>query len=190
MDDVIGGRLMFGMLDYRAHRLFWLIGFPLRVVSRLAFFAIVGIAILIAVQTSYVPVVKMGIAYGAMEGILLVFILVWWLLIALPVEKAFFWIVDVVPARGEDVHEAKEIVRRGPIIWLSKKLMNDIDKWTFEDTEEFAKCLNWRSRFFFKARQRTSTRIRVLQDMHWQTGKQPAELGDAEVKKVLKPVQR
>jgi hypothetical protein len=172
------------MLDYRAYKFYRLIGFPFRIVSRLAFFVIVGIAILIALQTSYMPILKMGIAYGAMEGILLVFILVWWLLIIImPVEKAFFWVVDVVL----NIHEAKEIVRKGPVIWLSKKLMNDIENWTFEDTEEFAKCLNWRSRLFFKARERVSTRVRVLQETYWSTGKQPAELGDAEVKKLLNP---
>ncbi len=178
---------MFGMLDYRAYKLFWLVGFPLRVVSRLSFFAILAVAILIALQTSYVPVVKMGIAYGAMEGILLGFIIVWWLLIVWPIDKAFFWVVDVVPSRGEDTHEAREIARRGPVIWLSKKLMNDIENWTFEDTEEFVKCLNWRSRLFFKARERVSKRVRVLQDAYYETGKQPAELGDAEVKRLLKP---
>jgi hypothetical protein len=178
---------MFGMLDYRAYKLFWLIGFPLRVVNRFSFFAIIGIAVLIALQTSYVPLVKMGIAYGAMEGILLVFLLAWWLLIAWPIDKAFFWVVDVVPSRGEDKHEAKEIVRRGPAIWLSKKLMNDIEHWTFEDTEEFTKCLNWRSRLFFKGRERVAKRASVLKDEHWRTGKQPAELGDAEIKKLLQP---
>ena len=38
---------MFGMLDYRAYKFFWLVGLPLRLISRLCFFVIVAIAIMI-----------------------------------------------------------------------------------------------------------------------------------------------
>lgn len=40
---------------------------------------------------------------------------------------------------------------------------------------------------FFHGRERVAKRVSVLQEAYWQTGKQPAELGDAEVKKLLKP---
>jgi hypothetical protein len=36
---------MFGMLDYRAQKLFWLLSLPLRLLARLAFFGNVLLAI-------------------------------------------------------------------------------------------------------------------------------------------------
>jgi hypothetical protein len=42
--------LMFGMLDYRAYKLFWLIGLPFRLALRLAFFVILAIAIFIRIE--------------------------------------------------------------------------------------------------------------------------------------------
>jgi hypothetical protein len=59
-----------GMLNYGAQRL------PFWIISRLLFFVIIAIAILIARWTEYSPLVQSVIAYVAMEGIALVFLLV------------------------------------------------------------------------------------------------------------------
>jgi len=117
---------MFGMLDYRAYKLYWLIGLPFRIVLRILFFIVIAIAIGIGHWTGYPILVQIVVAYIAMEIIAIVVGLVWTLLIVMPLEKIFFWLIDVVPSRGKDTEEAKDIVRSGPIIWLSKKLMNDI----------------------------------------------------------------
>ena len=178
---------MFGMLDYRACKLFWLIGLPFRIASRLLFFIILAIATFFGHWTGYHVLVQMVIAYVALEAISLVLVLLWALLITMPIEKAFFWIIDVVPSRGENMEEAKLIARAGPIVQLEKKLMNDIENWTVDDTEEYAKCQNWRSRLLFNARHRVWKRADVLLQAYWNTGKQPAELGQAEVIKLLKP---
>jgi hypothetical protein len=172
---------MFGMLDYRAYKLLQLIGLPFRIALRLAFFVIAAIAIF-----SHV-LVQMVVAYVAFEVILLIFFWLWVFLIANPVAKAFFWVIDVVPSRGENMGEAKAIVQAGPIVWLGKKFENDIGNWTYEDSEEFAKCMNWRARLFFNGRERVGKRAAVMQEAYLNTGKQPAELGEAEVKKLLKP---
>src|SRR5262245_21856375 len=57
------------MLDYRAHnrRLSWII-------SRLLFFVIIAIAVLIARWTNYSPLVQFAIAYVTMDGVALVFL--------------------------------------------------------------------------------------------------------------------
>jgi hypothetical protein len=39
---------MFGMLDYRAYKLFWLLGLPFRIIWRLLWFAIIALAVLVA----------------------------------------------------------------------------------------------------------------------------------------------
>jgi hypothetical protein len=136
-----------------------------------------------------VPLVQIIVAYAAMELIALIFALLWLALITLPVDKAFFWLIDVTPSRGEDVYEAKEIARKGPVIWLMKKLMNDVDNWTFEDTEAFVSIMNWRARLFFDERSRFLKRVKVLQEVHYDTGKEPSSLGEVEITKLLKPYQ-
>ncbi len=178
---------MFGMLDYRAYKLYWLIGLPFRIALKLCFFTIIAIGIFIARWTEFNPWIQVVVGYGAFELIAIIFLVLWLLLITWPVETAFFWTVDVIPSRGENIEEAKEIARKGPIVWLLKKMENHIEDWTFEDNNEFVKCLNWRSRLFFDAKNRVRKRVEVLQDVYRKTGKQPAELGEAEVKKLLKP---
>jgi hypothetical protein len=96
-------------------------------------------------------------------------------------RENFFWIVDVVPARGEDISEAKEIVRKGPAIWLSKKIYNHIDEWTLDDTEAFVSVMNWRARLFFNQREKAITQISVLESAYYDTGKQPVEIGEHEL---------
>jgi hypothetical protein len=47
------GLLMFGMLDYRAYKLFWLIGLPLRIASWLALFVVAAISVIVGHWTGY-----------------------------------------------------------------------------------------------------------------------------------------
>jgi hypothetical protein len=177
---------MFGMLDYRAHKLFWLVTLPFRLAWRVVYFVVIAAAILIAQWTQYSPLVQIIIGYVTMEGIFLVCSLLWLGLITWPVEKVFFWMVDVVPARGEDEEEAKEIVRKGPIIWLTKKLLNHIDSWTWEDTDHFVSLTNWRARLLFDEKQKVKKRVEVLEKLYYETGKQPSSLPQAELDKLLK----
>ena len=100
---------MFGMLDYRAHKLFWLLCLPIRLAWRAFYFIFIAIAVSIGIWTGYPPLGQMIVAYVAFEGMFLVFGLLWLVLITWPVDKFFFWVVDVMPARGEDTEEAKEI---------------------------------------------------------------------------------
>ena len=178
---------MFGMLDYRAYKLFWLIGLPLRLLWRIVWVACIAAGILIARYTEYPPLAQIVIGYLAMEGIALVASIIWLLLITWPIDKIFFWLIDVVPSRGENIDEAKEIVRRGPLIWLTKKLLNHIDDWSYDDTDEFVKQLNWRARLLFKEREKFEKRVAVLYQMYEDTGKQPGELPQTELDKLLKP---
>jgi hypothetical protein len=178
---------MFGMLDYRAHKLFSLLTFPFRLVTKGVYFILIAIAVWIGVWTGYQPLLQMIVAYVAFEGMGIVFSILWLVLITWPVDKIFFWMVDVVPARGENTEEAKEIVRKGRYIRLEKKMSNHIDEWTFEDTSDFVSLMNWRARLFFNAREMFEKRVAVLQSVHDDTGKQPSELGESEVTKLLKP---
>ena len=66
-------------------------------------------------------------------------------------------------------------------------MSNHIDEWTFEDTSDFVSLMNWRARLFFNAREMFEKRVAVLQSVHDDTGKQPSELGESGVTKLLKP---
>jgi hypothetical protein len=178
---------MFGMLDYRAHKLSWLLTLPLRLAFRAFYFIFIAIAVSIGLWTGYHPLVQMIVAYVAFEAMLFVFGMLWSVLIAWPVDKIFFWIVDVIPARGEDIKEAKEIVRGGQVVWLLNKMSNHIDEWTFEDTSAFVSLTNWRARLFFNAREKVGKLIAALEKVYYDTGKQPSELGENEHDKLLMP---
>lgn len=99
--------------------------------------------------------------------------------------KCFFWIIDVIPSKGADATEAREIVKNGRLVWLSKKFNRDIENWTDEDTEEFASALNWRARWFFKAREKVRKRAESFQDTFYQTGRQPGGFSQNEMAKLV-----
>ena len=67
---------MFGMLDYRAHKLIWLLRLPWRLVGRIAFLSIIVIAVLIAEWTEFSLLPKIVVGIVAFEAIgFVVFIL-------------------------------------------------------------------------------------------------------------------
>jgi hypothetical protein len=142
---------MFGMLDYRAHKLFWLVMAPFRVISLLTLWGIVFVAISIALSTAYSPLAQIVIAYVLMELIALLAFGVF-LIFEATVSKVFFWLVDVVPSKGEDFDEAREIVKSGLLLWLGKKWRTDIENWTHQDARDLVSPLNWRARWLFGAR--------------------------------------
>jgi len=175
---------VFGMLDYRAHKLFFLLMLPLWLFSKVSYYFCILAGILIAQNTSYDFWIKVIIAYASTELCAAILLAVWWAINHL-VQKIFFWFVDVIPARGADEEEAKEIVRRGRIVWLVKKFSSDIQDWTYEDTDAFVSVFNWRAKFLFKLKDRVKQRVRKYQE-HWeQTGQQPGDLTANEMRTLV-----
>jgi hypothetical protein len=175
---------MFGMLDYRAYKLLWLICLPVRLVTWIAAWGSIVIAITIGASLHYNLLIRIIIAYAIWEGAALVLqiaraILFWF------IKKAFFWLVDVVPAKAENVAEAKEMAVGGPVTWLGKKFLTDIGSWNENDTEQFAALMNWRARMFFRSTERVRKRIWRFQEMYEHTGKQPGDLNESERQKLV-----
>jgi hypothetical protein len=100
-------------------------------------------------------------------------------------KRIFFFIIDVVPARGANVQEAHAGVVNGKGVWLAIKSDRDIANWSDEDTLEFVSLMNWRGRWFFNVRERLATRIERLRDHYHITGKQPGELAKPELDAVV-----
>jgi hypothetical protein len=176
---------MFGMLDYRAYKLFRVLGFPLRVIVKLLSFACIGLAILIAQWTELGTLPKLLIGYASFEGSGLILGLLWFFLVSWPAEKIFFWVIDVIPARGENEEEARQIALHGRIIWLAKKLNNDIGNWTYKDTDGFVSALNWRAVLLFGAKEKFQKRVAILRRLYEDTGRQPGSFSEQELQKYI-----
>jgi hypothetical protein len=171
------GASLFGMLDYRAHKLYWLISLPFRLTARIIFFATIVVGIVIAQATTFSIPIKIVIAYASVEAIGLVVLLtiVWGMTSVL--NRIFFFLVDVVPAHGDNVQEAKAIALTGRYFELNKKYETDIENWTYEDTNEFVSLANWRQRLFFPLKDRLRRLVPELQRIYYETGTQPGDLG-------------
>jgi hypothetical protein len=175
---------MFGMLDYRAYKLLWLIYLPFRLIFVIATFGSMAIAIIIGSSLNYSLLVRIIIACAIFWGINLAIlgvrlILNWF------ITKSFFWVIDVIPAKGDSVAEAKKIVLEGPAIWIDKKFKTDIGNWTEDDTEQNISLANWREKLFFNAAGRAREAIQRYQQLYKATGKQPGDLTEEEIQKVL-----
>jgi len=175
---------MFGMLDYRAHKLYWLLMLPVRM---MILAGILGTAAIVALYVgstlTYPWLVKLFIACIAAEIACNIVGLVLLIIGKVP-DYVFFWIIDVIPAKGRDEEEARAIVQGGPLIWLSLKLEREIENWTDADTNAFISALLWRVRLF-NPRELVEERIAIMRDYYERTGQQISVLGKEGVKKMI-----
>jgi hypothetical protein len=173
------------MLDYRAHKLYWLIFLPFRIISFFTFYAVVFFTALIAQPMQYHVLIRIVVFFVAVEAItalltLTIFAVVFW-----AVRSAFFWIIDVIPAHGSDPDEARAVVIYGPTFTLNKKYETTIERWTSADTDALVATLNWRSRFF-PIKERLTHNVAILKRIYSETGKEPRDLGQDGMKDVRK----
>jgi hypothetical protein len=178
------GVTMFGMLDYRAHKLFWLLCLPLKLCTWLTRLANVVLSIIIANSTSYPLIVKVIIGNVVFELIGMV-LFAFWIFVYWLIQRVFFWLVDVVPSKGENAEEAREVVVKGRIIQLSKTFMTDIGSMTLEEAIELSRLPNWRAKLLFNARDRLGKRFMILWRHHQETGQQPQDLRPDEIKQLV-----
>jgi len=175
--NILGNR-MFGMLDYRAHKLLWLLSLPYRMTFLVVFYGFVIITALVVHSQlgHYHPALQILIAWACVElpGSVLFTIINW---IALTViSKVFFWFIDVVPAHGKNRVEAKAVVLQGNAYTLLMKLENHIDDWTDDDTDAYVALMNWRARWFFPVRDRAAYSVNQLKQIYHRDNVQPWQL--------------
>jgi len=181
------------MLDYQAHKLYWLLTGPFRALAALSMPVIIIASILAANAAAYGLLGRVSLAVG----LLFMFLVVYWIIFALVVwafDWIFFWLIDVVPAHGSDLEQAEQIVRSGRAAELAIKLVRDSQNWTAENTAELYKSLNWhwRRRLFFptKTKERLERSVSELKRMYQQTGTQPVVLDGAKIREILRRLQR
>jgi len=179
---------MFGMLDYRAAKLFWLLMLPLRVATWFVPWVSIAVAVLVASVEfrNYSWLAKIGIAIAAflMMAFALAIMLTaiqWWL------KQGFMWVIDVIPSKGADPKEAEAVVVGGKSYLIMKKLSHHIEQWTDDDTAFMARLAPWRIRPFFQRQslERFKHQVRVIKENYERTGKQYADLSPIEQKKLI-----
>lgn len=145
---------MFGMKDYRAHKLYWLLSLPLRILGQIVF---LGIAILtplvVANTTHYATWLKIVISYVAFEAVtfLISLICIWF---GYLFERLFYFLIDVEPSVGSGPEEAKLVLRRGgELVKLDRKMEKHIEEWDiWDDTDRYVKLTsNWLRSFSFRS---------------------------------------
>src|ERR1700726_3777287 len=96
---------MFGMLDYRAYKLLRLICLPFRLITWIAVWGLLVVAIMISTSLDYSVFVRIVIACAIWEGVAFILfiasrILDWF------IKEGFFWLVEIIPAKAESVAES------------------------------------------------------------------------------------
>jgi hypothetical protein len=178
---------MFGMLDYRAYKLLWLFRMPVRLLGWVVYFAAIAAAIPIARSTQYALLFQVLIGYVAFEVMVGLASIVLRILDWITRRIFFFW-VDVEPARGETVEEAKQIALKGDAVWLEKKLDTNIENWTQEDTAKLISLQNWRIRWFLNGGERIEDVVTTVQRHYADTGQHLSDMRQVEVNALVGPL--
>jgi hypothetical protein len=130
---------MFGMLDYRAHKLWVLLFYPLFFGLRLfAIYALPFIAYVVAVQLASDRWAQAGltIALAFLIGVpwqIIVWFATWFS------NKLFAFLVDVVPANGRTKQEAQAVVYNGAAAIAALELTRPPAQWSAETIEYVSK---------------------------------------------------
>jgi hypothetical protein len=141
---------MFGMLDYRAHKLYWLLFFiPSKILFLIAIFGLPLINYLIGFQLAETRFFQILISLIS----LFVIEMIWLLLIFNVTDKLFQFIfsllVDVIPHDGRTKEEAQLVVWNGEKAVRALALNKGIDTWTDELILEMPKN-DWVINMFYR----------------------------------------
>lgn len=170
---------MFGMPDYRAHKLFWLIGQPFRLASvPLSWAIVVAVQLHALSRLDYRPLLLIPVIWLIGMLVLLAFWMVFNAIIA-PLQRVFFSVVDVVPSLATNADDARQVVLLGPQFTLNRKLKTDILAWTEEDTDVYVLGQTWLAWRFLPRRGRFARFVELLKDICRRDGRQPGQLPDA-----------
>lgn len=181
---------MFGMLDYRAHKLLWLLLLPVKIIFRLLFFIIIFASVFIASLATKIYIFKIIVAFFVMKIASFIFINMFAYFLDALIKKIFFWIIDIIPAYGTNHDEAIAVVLLGGDLFkLTKKFDTQIENWTNNDTVSFVSlAFNWRQKIFFNPRSRFEQVVPILQKIHRETGKEPMTIGLSRLESIRESV--
>ena len=141
---------MFGMLDYRAHKLYLLLfGIPIIILQIAACFGLPFVNYALGHEFAddrlWQIVISIGLSF--VTG------MIWMIFVFGFVNKLFEFVfglfVDVIPTGGRNKEQAKAVVHGGEKAIIRLKIANlDAKEWTDEDILSFVK-LDWVASWFF-----------------------------------------
>ena len=159
---------MFGMLDYRASKLYRLLSFPLRLVCNIGGFLFLAACVYFTGQhfTGYPSPIAhfLLMAVTATIGSIL-----WWLFlvsVGALFNKVFFFLIDVVPAEGRTQEQAVAVVKLGNAARYAFHLDNHFMDWTDDDSRGYVRsqALSLRLLYGNKLRQQINAIAQALRD--------------------------
>ena len=146
---------MFGMLDYRAHKLYWLLSLPIFVpITLLTLFGLPFAIYAIGFNYGSERIWQAAISIGAILPADLAWTLVV-LLIAKVFDGAFYFLIDVEPVGGRTTEEAKVVVKGGDAALHALALEKPAETWTDEMINAIAKGDIFGRMFYKRRRERT-----------------------------------
>lgn len=132
---------MFGMLDYRAHRLYWLLTFPVGLLGVLAVYGCIVVLVLLSMERVELPVLQLGAAILGMEAAAIIVQIILAFVVSI-IRRIFFFFVDVVPAEGRSLEEALEVVVQGDVVRFTGNLIRDPQNFTEPDEQRLRGVAN------------------------------------------------
>ena len=174
---------MFGMLDYRAHKLYWLIAKINHLIIFVLSLGLILASFFIGVNFSKSLLWQIIISILALEVIFGIFsiIIKFWIYLT---EKFFRFIIDVVPSEGHSAEEAECILQFGDFYNVLEKLNKFPDLWTFSDTDRLMRRLSFVYKVFFgkKHRDRITKQVALLASLK-SSGVSVADLNSWDIQK-------
>ncbi len=175
---------MFGMLDYRAHKLYWLLFFiPSKILFLIAIFGLPLINYLIGFQLAETRFFQILISLIS----LFVIELIWLLLIFNVTDKLFQFIfsllVDVIPHDGRTKEEAQLVVWNGEKAVRALALKKEPDTWADELILEIPKN-DWVVNMFY--RDDVIRRLELIREEFNNQSSDDSPFTETEVAQILK----
>lgn len=151
---------MFGMLDYRAHKLYALLFYPITYALRLfAIFVIPFITYVIGMQFGSIRIWQVAVSIAAIIPIEIIWLIALKIISAI-IEGVFNFLIDVVPTEGRNQEEAQAVVWGGKMAIYALEFNKPASEWSDEAIENISK-IDLFGRLFHK---KTSTRLYALRD--------------------------
>lgn len=136
---------MFGMLDYRAHKLYWLFALPLSVINWLMAIIIIMASCVWVLSLVDNIVLRFLLSYIVMEIGTIIFGLFWTHVIVRCYKAVFLFFIDIEPFDGRTIEQAREVLEYGKTAIILQKPHSKIT----DDDFDFLLKNNWMGRIFF-----------------------------------------
>lgn len=151
------------MLDYRAHKLYWLLSRPILLLMYFLVLATIIGACFVGFHFSSLTLVQLAIGFLALQ-IISVFLALIGLAIDWIFNRLFFFLIDLVPADGRSLEQAKLVLKGGTYAVV---LLKPLSTWDDTDVAAVVRSSGIFGRVFFADRIRNRIRYLMQRNQEW-----------------------